>query len=108
MLELFGILKLGRLLRLSKLIQFLNVEEDVKASMKLTNMVVFLVIYIHLYACTWWLIVKQDETWIPYADEAKIDMHMVYHSSISYKYLYSLLTSVQPILGGDIGPRTSL
>ena len=59
--ELFGILKLGRVLRLNKIIAFLNVEEDVKASMKLTKMVFFLVIYIHFFACIWYLVVKTDE-----------------------------------------------
>ena len=82
LLELFGILKLGRILRLNKIIQFLNVDEDTKASMKLTKMIFFLVIYIHLFACTWWLLVKWDETWIPYADES--DFKKVYTSSISY------------------------
>ena len=68
MLELFGILKLGRILRLNKIIQFLNVQEDVKASIILAKMIFFLIIYIHLFACVWWLVVKFDQTWVPYAD----------------------------------------
>jgi len=62
---MLGILKLGRVLRLNKIIQFLNVDEDVKASMKITKMVLFLSIYIHLYACIWWIIVSIDQSWIP-------------------------------------------
>jgi hypothetical protein len=66
--EMFGILKLGRVLRLNKIIQYLNVEEDIKASMKITKMVLFLFIYIHLYACLWWITVKFDKSWVPPKD----------------------------------------
>ena len=64
--ELLGLLKLGRVLRLNKIISFLNVTEDVKASMKLTKMIFFLVIYIHLFACIWWIMVERDKIWQPY------------------------------------------
>ena len=63
--ELFGILKLGRVLRLNKIIQFLNVEEDVKATIKLMKMIFFLIIYMHFFACVWWIIVKEDQIWVP-------------------------------------------
>lgn len=56
--QVFGILKLGRLLRLNKIIAYLNVIEDVKAMIKLIKMVFFLIIYMHLYACFWWMLVK--------------------------------------------------
>ena len=64
--ELFGIMKLGRVLRLNKLIQFMNVDEDIKASLNLSKMIFFLIIYIHFYACIWWLVCKDaSEKWIP-------------------------------------------
>ena len=56
--ELFGILKLGRVLRLNKIIAFMNAEEDVKASLKLSKMVFFLVVHLHFYTCIWYLIVR--------------------------------------------------
>ena len=68
--EIFGILKLGRILRLNKIIQYLKMEEDIKASMKVFKMIFFLSIYIHLAACMWWLVIMHSvETggmWIPY------------------------------------------
>jgi|DEB0MinimDraft_12_1074336.scaffolds.fasta_scaffold226953_1 cbb3-type cytochrome oxidase subunit 3 len=42
----------------------MNVEEDVKASMKLSKMMFFLAIYIHFYACIWWMLCKYDEEWV--------------------------------------------
>lgn len=41
-LELFGILKLVRIARLSKIISYLNVKEDVKLVLKLGKLIFFL------------------------------------------------------------------
>ena len=58
--ELFGILKLGRLNKLKKIISYLNVVEDVKQFMNLMKLVFFIVIYIHCFACTWWYMIRDD------------------------------------------------
>ena len=55
--EIFGILKLGRILRLSKIIRFLRTTNDVKASLRIFKMVLFLMVYLHCYTCAWWLLV---------------------------------------------------
>ncbi len=46
-LELFGLLKLVRILRLSRLITYMNLQDDVKMSLKLIKLIFFLVMYIH-------------------------------------------------------------
>ena len=58
--ELFGILKMGRVLRINKIIQFLSVNEDVKASIKLIKVIFFLVIYVHCFSCLWWYMTKKE------------------------------------------------
>lgn len=63
--ELLGILKIGRVFRLSDIIQYLNSTEDFKGLLRFLKMILFLFIYIHCYACTWWLLIKSDRTWIP-------------------------------------------
>jgi hypothetical protein len=47
-LQLFGILKLIRIVRLSKIIAYLNVKEDFKLILKLIKLVFFLMMYLHL------------------------------------------------------------
>ena len=47
-LQLFGILKLVRIARLSKIIAYLNVKEDFKLILKLAKLVFFLMMYLHL------------------------------------------------------------
>lgn len=66
--EIFGILKLGRILRLSKIIQFLRTTEDVKASLRIFKMVLFLMVYLHCYTCLWWSLIFSRKTWIPPMD----------------------------------------
>ena len=57
--EILGVLKLGRILRLSKIIRYLRTTNDVKASLRIFKMVLFLSVYLHCYTCMWWVIVKQ-------------------------------------------------
>ena len=65
-LNFFGLFKLGRLLRINKIIQFLNASRDFKAGAKLINLIFFLLIYLHCFACALWLSVSEDKLWIPY------------------------------------------
>jgi hypothetical protein len=47
LLQMFGLLKLVRVLRLSRLITYLNFKNDVKMSLKLIKLIFFLVLYLH-------------------------------------------------------------
>ena len=103
--ELFGILKLGRVLRLNKIIAFLNVEEDVKASMKLFKMIFFLLIYIHFFACIWFLVVKSNESWVSVLHMPTDDYYQLYYfDNITSKYIVCIHSSVLSLLGSDIYP----
>jgi hypothetical protein len=62
--ELFGILKLGRLNKLKKIISYLNVVEEVKQFMNLMKLVFFIIIYIHCFACTWWYMIRDSKVWV--------------------------------------------
>jgi heme/copper-type cytochrome/quinol oxidase subunit 4 len=57
--KVLGALKLTRILRLNKLITFMRSNEQVKATLKLIKLVFFLVMYLHVFGCLWWLIVAQ-------------------------------------------------
>lgn len=46
-LEFFGLLKLIRILRLSRLITYMNLQDDVKMSLRLGKLIFFLIMYIH-------------------------------------------------------------
>lgn len=46
-LQLFGLFKLVRVLRLSRIITYMNAKDDVKLSLKLLKLIFFLCLYLH-------------------------------------------------------------
>lgn len=66
--NLISLLKLARVLRLSRLITHLNIRNELKISLKLAKLIFFLVLYLHCVGCIWFYIVKKDENWVPPID----------------------------------------
>ena len=52
-LKALSILKLFRVMRLSKLITYMNSTDDVKNSLKVLKLCFFLILYVHLVGCIW-------------------------------------------------------
>ena len=106
-IELLGVLKLGRILRLNKIIQFLKTSDDVKAGLRIFKMVLFLTVYLHCFTCYWWQSIKLTETWIPPIDQqkGKDNYYSLYTKDFSQQYLYSLHATVLNTLGFDTQPR---
>ena len=80
-LELASLLKLVRILRLSRLITYLNLKNDLRMSLKLIKLIFYLILYIHILACTWYFIVQQDKEWIPPVDYVLITTNLYTFSS---------------------------
>ena len=72
---LFGLIKMGRIFRLKKIIQFLNLVEDLKAFLNLFKLMFFIVMYLHCFACVWWYITKTSREWIPPKDMVAEDWY---------------------------------
>ena len=69
-------------------------------------MVLFIIMYIHLNACAWWMFIKSDKKWIPlYYIETGENYYAIYDLPIWSAYLYCVFTSVQGLLGGDNFPQ---
>lgn len=60
-LALFGLLKLYRISRLNRIINFARARNDVKLVLRICQLLFFLLMYVHLVACSWWIIVTYDE-----------------------------------------------
>ena len=56
-----GLLKLGRLLRINRIIRYLNTNKDFKAGAQLLNIILFLIIYLHFYSCLLWILVHEEK-----------------------------------------------
>jgi len=64
-LKFITMLKLFRVLRLERIINYMNTTDDNKLSLRLLKLCFFLILYIHITACTWFYVGKLDESWIP-------------------------------------------
>ena len=97
-LQVLGLLKLSRLLRLNKTIAFLNAKEEIKAGLRIFKMVLFLVIYLHVWACVWWVLVRDDKIWIPsyYMNTNEDQRYDIYNkdTTLMRKYLINFFNSL--------------
>ena len=98
-------LKIVRVLRLNRIIMFLNAREYIKLYLKLMKTIFYLIIYLHICGCAWFFIVEQDEVWIPPLDNSFLPTHL-YEYSITKKYLMAAYHSVLILTGNDLGPRS--
>lgn len=76
-LNIFGVVKVARVLRLGNIINVLNAREDIKLTLKLCNLVFSLILYIHLAGCLWHYVHTDTKNWIPPLDymHAQTDLY---------------------------------
>jgi hypothetical protein len=108
-LSLLSLLKLFRVLRLAKLITYMNASDSVKHSLKIFKLIFYLVIYIHCQACAWFYFTNYDKTWYP-LNEILLDHRVIYDDKVSilYQYTFSVYHSVNLLLGDEMLPVTQL
>jgi hypothetical protein len=71
--------------------------------MKLFQMVFTVIIYVHLQACVWFLIVQIDSEWIPPFDYIEPDAD-IYSSSSMNRYWNAVYHSALILTGNEILP----
>ena len=102
-LQTFQLLKLLRLARISKIIKNLALKEDVKAMIKVLNLVFLLFIYFHCAACIDFFIVNQAKEWVPpnwYYSSKDNDLYV---SSWPRQYAFHLYVLILTFGGNEIG-----
>ena len=105
-LQLFGLLKLVRILRLSRLIAYMNLNNELRMSLNLIKLLFFLILYLNCLGCLWFFIVKQNKTWIPPLDYIYL-MTELYNESQLYQYSLSVYHAFLILGINDIGPRNT-
>ena len=63
-LPILKLLKLVRVFRISMVIRNLNIKSDSKAFLRVLWLIFFVFLYLHVIACLWYYLVKDDETWV--------------------------------------------
>ena len=109
LLAMFGLLKMTRLSRISVIISRLNVNEQVKALIKMAQLTFYLYLVIHILGCIWFWIVKQDEKWIPPYDfiDTNPPGTNLYRQDIFYQYWSSIYNAIIMLASNELGPRTN-
>jgi hypothetical protein len=102
-LQIFGLLKLVRVLRLSRIITFMNLKSDLKMSLKIFKIIFFLIIYLHCVGCCWYWIASLEADWIP-RSYYFLDGDF-YEQGTWSKYLESIYHAVLLFMGNDISAR---
>ena len=67
-LRFFQMLKMVRLLRLGRMITFLKTKQTFIVSLKIVQLLIFLVLAFHWTNWIWYLTVQDDENWFPPSD----------------------------------------
>ena len=105
-----GLLKLIRVLRLNRIIMYLNLRQDIKASIKLVKLIFFLLMYTHFMGCVWFFIINVKKEWIPPCDYVLgwESQGTFFDKDFGYKYMVSFYASCQFLFGADMGGRDDI
>lgn len=101
-----GMLKLIRTARISKIIQHLSVKQITKTYLKTVQLLFNILLYIHLQACIWWLIVNVERNWVPNMDFIFFST-TVFKEGIWYQYWSSMYHSVMLFGVNEMAARTT-
>lgn len=109
-LQLITLTKIVRLLRVSKILLFMRAKTHIKLTIKLAQLLFLFVVYLHLIACLWFMLIDIYQAYIPPA--LYIELHnphesLFYDGQILRQYAYSLYMAVYMLAGAEIGPRES-
>lgn len=105
LLKLFSLLKLVRVTRLGKMIARMNVSQQQKHLMKLFQLIFFIIMYLHCAGCLWFVIVQQDEKWVPPLDYINEDADLFQSGTYThYQYWVSVYYAVVQMTGNDLVP----
>jgi CRP-like cAMP-binding protein len=102
-LTLLGLLKLYRISRLNRIINLMRAKNDVKLILRISQLLFFLIMYIHLVSCALWMMVSYDQIWLPPSDGSDI-----FGADVAYQYWTAFYYGVSMLVGGDIGPRNTI
>jgi hypothetical protein len=67
-LQLLGLLKMVRMLRLGRIVTFMKMQQSAKLAFRIGSLIGALLLLIHWVGCIWYLLVQEKDTWLPVYD----------------------------------------
>ena len=109
-LSSFGLFKILRVMRISEIIDKLNITAPSKASMKMIFVLYLLTLYHHVIACFLWFIFSIEKYWVPPKDFGYLVFDYMETATIEYSllenYLVMLYHATFIFNGVDVAPVT--
>lgn len=103
-LQVFSLLKLVRITRITAIIGRLNTTSQTKNILKLGQLVLTVLVYLHLSGCLWFLLVAKDQNWVPPLNDRQPEGLFYDETDFWHQYTTSLYHSVILFIGKDIRP----
>jgi hypothetical protein len=92
-------------------IRNLNIKSDSKAFLRVLWLIFFLFLYLHVIACLWYYIVKDNEAWVEHYDfvlGGTYYIYEVYTGNTIRRYLRSMYVAFYIISIGEMAPRSNV
>jgi CRP-like cAMP-binding protein len=106
-LNLSDLVRLIRILRLGRIIRYMRARDEAKALMKLGQVTLYLLIWIHLTACIWWALARQNGDWIPVPDFVTMTT-TVFEDDLFTRYFTAFYHANWLLKGKEVGPKDTL
>jgi hypothetical protein len=103
-LNLSDLFKLFRILRLGTIIRYMRAKDESKALIKLGQVTLYLLIWIHLTGCLYYTVATRNEEWIPVPDFVTGTTDL-YDSSLLRRYITAYYHGMWLLKGNEVGPR---
>lgn len=104
---MLSVLKLVRVMRLSRMISRLNAKDHIKISLRLGLMVFYTILYLHSVACFWYFYSAFDKEWIPISMYSWKEQDIYTGQQTFRNYLQVLYAACLTTTGNDIVPLST-
>mmetsp|Transcript_26614 Transcript_26614/g.47861 ORF Transcript_26614/g.47861 Transcript_26614/m.47861 type:complete len:855 (-) Transcript_26614:1837-4401(-) len=100
------VIRIIRIVKFDSIINNIQVRDDIKVIVRMVQLIFYLLVYVHVIACFWKVIVDVEETWFPPSDGK--DTNFYYSgTSIARKYMFCLYHSVYFLRGVETNPSNT-
>lgn len=104
--QLFGLLKLIRLLRLGRIITYMKFKQGLKIGFRIFQLLFFLLLLVHWIGCIWYMLVSAEDSWVPPKD---LDSGITnfYRINSFRQYTVVFYYAILLIVGNESAPKTT-
>jgi hypothetical protein len=104
--QLFGLMKLVRLLRLGRIITYMKFKQGIKIGFRIFQLLFFLLLLVHWIGCIWYMLVSDKDSWLPPKDLDAGETNF-YDIGSMRQYTVVFYYAILLIVGNESAPRTT-